>query len=89
MGDPERREINPNEEVELTNKQLLKAAEIILSPEFIERIQEMREEKDLRLSQMARRAGISRTWLWQIEMGRSTLLENGEAYLRILRVLLG
>lgn len=77
-----------NKERELTNEQLLKAAKIILSPEFQSKFREMREEKGLSMSEMTRMAGLSEAYYFNIEYGRSDLFKEGEVLLRILKVLL-
>ena len=50
------------------------------------KIRELREEKALSLSELARQAGISKAYLSQIEAGKTTR-PSGEALLRIASVL--
>jgi len=50
------------------------------------KIRELREDKGLSLSELARQAGISKAYLSQIEAGKTTR-PSGEALLRIASVL--
>ena len=50
------------------------------------KIRELREDKGLNLSELARQAGISKAYLSQIEAGKTTR-PSGEALLRIASVL--
>jgi transcriptional regulator with XRE-family HTH domain len=50
-------------------------------------IQRLREESDLSLSQLAREAGISKSYIWKLEHGESESRPSGETLYKIARAL--
>ncbi len=52
-----------------------------------QRIQKLREDHDLSLSQFARNAGISKGYLWKLERGDVDVRPSGETLFKLARAL--